>query len=38
MNGIALGFIDGADEGETVQKTLVELSLNVYATDAFEFP
>ena len=31
-------YLISADEGDTVQKTLVELSLNVYATDALEFP
>ena len=29
INGVAFGFIDGADEGVNVQNTLVELSLKV---------
>ena len=38
MKGIAFGLIEGAEEGDTVQNTLVELSLNVYACDALELP
>ena len=38
INGTALGFIDGADEGVNVQKTVVELSLNVYACEALSLP